>query len=220
MKKHGFDNNPDRNCDISPAFYLIILAIGRAYDFEGMGNTVASNVQGAKFSLGKIKTIDRIYAKCSNGGDYHIVFMRKEKEGSQWLRNVPNPVCQVLDVVRGYIVCDNHRSMEQAYFESVRVFGHEPFVRKDRRREVQRDVLLIFRIGGLYVELQLHLEQTLAVKALMHPVFELQRVQVSYPTDTNPLAYFMDLEGSGFFDLIDPGSFSAGAASVKVTLTI
>eukprot|EP00729_Bicosta_minor_P001663 gene1663-16073_t len=115
VKKHGFDNNPDRNGDISPGFYLIILAISRAYDFESMGNTVASNVQGAKFSLGKIKTVDRIYAKCNNGGDYYIV---------------------------------------------------------------------------------------------------------SYPTDTNPLADFMDLEGSGFFDLIDPGSFSAGAASVKVALKI
>ena len=60
--------------------------------------------------------------------------------------------------------------------KAVDVFGQEPAVQKDRRRKPQRDMLLVFKVDGMYCELQLHYEQTLCIKSLMHARFEIDRL--------------------------------------------
>lgn len=64
--------------------------------------------------------------------------------------------------------------MERGHVEARKVFG-APAVVKDRGK-VQRDMLFVFKHEGMFVELQFHFIDTLAVKVLAHAVFEIQRL--------------------------------------------
>ena len=122
-------------------------------------------VAGAKYSKGPVKNDQRVAAKCLPGGDYYSLDAAKK------------PNCMlVLDILRGTGTCTSHTMMLEVRAKAVDVFGQEPAVQKDRRRKPQRDMLLVFQVDGMYCELQLHYEQTLCIKSLMHARFEIDRL--------------------------------------------
>lgn len=153
---------------MTPTHYLIVLAINRYETFHKCGAIIEKAVPGSKYIAGPIKHKNRIDAKCGLGGDYH----------SHDQAMSPNCM-RVLDVLRGTVTCTSHEMMVHVYAKAVDVFGEEPVVRKDRRMKVQHDMLLVFQVDDLFVELQLHYSQTMNVKLLMHAVFEIQRLNTA-----------------------------------------
>jgi hypothetical protein len=180
--------------------YLLALGINRFQMFHALGAKVAAAVGGgAEYQPGPLKSRDRMYAKCGPGGDYH----------SNMFVDMPN--CKrVLDVLRGSVMCTSHAMIERAYASAVEIFGEEPAVVKDRRRKVQHDILLVFKVEGMYVELQLHYKDTIAIKVLAHAVFELQRLSTDKVVSV-----------SGLKTIFEYPKFAKGsAADVKVLLHI
>lgn len=153
--------------EITPVRYLIVLAINRTKSFHAKGMQVVLAACGgdrSAYSAGPLKTRDRVSAKCLPGGDYY--------SGDA----ADNPNCKlVMDEIRGSVKCKTHAEMERGHVEAQKVFG-APAVVKDRRGKVQRDMLFVFKHEGMFVELQFHFADTLAVKVLAHAVFEIQRL--------------------------------------------
>ena len=46
---------------------------------------------------------------------------------------------------------------------------------------MQRDMLLVFLVEGMYCELQLHYDQTMCIKWVMHSGFEIERLRILAP---------------------------------------
>ena len=157
----------EKHKEIVPVRYLIVLAINRAKTFHAKAMQVALAACGgdrSSYSAGPLKTDDRIAAKCLPGGDY------MSYDDADW------PTCKlVMDEIRGSVRCKSHAEMERGHVEALKVFG-APAVVKDRRQKVQRDMLFVFKHEGMFVELQFHFVDTLAVKSLAHAVFEIQRL--------------------------------------------
>lgn len=162
----AFDIKTNTFQNIRPINYLIACGINRHSTFAGKVKAIAAAVVGAKFTVGPLKTDKRIDAKCTIGGDYHS------------FKDADVPNCMfVLDVLRAIVTCTSHAKMLKVRAIAVEVFGgQEPAVLKDRRMKVQHDMLLVFQVDGMYCELQLHFEQTMCIKSLMHAVFEIQRL--------------------------------------------
>jgi hypothetical protein len=146
--------------------YLIACGINRFDTFHGKGMVIVAAVPGADYSKGPIKGDERVGAKCLPGGDYYSADKTKR------------PNCMhVLDILRGTVTCTSHDMMLEVRAKAVEVFdGQEPAVLKDRRMKVQHDMLLVFQVEGMYCELQLHYDQTMCIKSLMHSVFEIERL--------------------------------------------
>jgi len=174
----------EKHKKINPTYYLIVLGINRHAEFNALGVQVAAKAN-CTFSPGPIKTKDRVAAKCAPGGDYFSYDAAMQ------------PDCmRVLDIVRGTMVVTTQAMMFNTHAAAVEVFG-EAAVVKDRRTKVQHDLLLIFKVRGMWVELQLHYGQLLPLKSLMHAVFELQRLTTDRSVTssgldtvmTNPVGY-------------------------------
>ena len=154
-----------RRPEITPLIYLIACGINRFESFHGKAAAAVAAVAGAKYSKGPVKNGKRVIAKCTVGGGYHSTDDAKK------------PNCMlVLDILRGTGTCTSHTMMLEVRAKAVDVFGQQPAVQKDRRRKPQRDMLLVFEVDGMYCELQLHYEQTLCIKSLMHARFEIDRL--------------------------------------------
>ena len=155
----------DKLKTITPSYYLIACGVNRFKTFHGKASTIVAAVVGTKYSEGPVKNKDRVAAKCLPGGDYYSNDAAKK------------PQCMyVLDILRGTVTCTSHDMMLEVRAEAVEVFGQHPAVLKDRRMKPQHDMLLVFEVDGMYCELQLHYEQTMCIKSLMHAIFEIQRL--------------------------------------------
>lgn len=189
----------DGNKGIDPIGYLIVLNINRFETFHAKGLEVALAAGGtaSSYSAGPLKNEKRVIAKCTPGGDYNLK---------------PKPYCKwVMDVDRGTVKCKTRSMMVRATAAAVTIFG-EPAVVKDRRDKVQHDVLMVFDHEGLYVELQFHFEDILAVKVLAHAVFEIQRLK----TD----GQFSCVTTSGLSTVVRLPAFNESAAAAEVLLHI
>lgn len=157
----------DGRKEINTINYLQVLGINRFETFhaKGLEVTLAAGGDASSYSAGPLKNEDRVSAKCMPGGDY-------------WSDEAANgPFCKwVMDVDRGTVKCKTRSMMVRATAAAVKIFG-EPAVVKDRRNKVQHDVLMVFDHEGLYVEVQFHYEDTLAVKVLAHAIFEIKRLK-------------------------------------------
>lgn len=156
----------DKTKEISPVKYLLALGVNRFETFRAKGYELARSATRSldAFSAGPLKTENRIASKCMPSCDYYSD------------NPADDPPCKkVMDELRGSLECKTHVEMERAHVDALRIFG-APAVVKDRRNKPQHDMLFVFKHEGMYVELQLHFVDTLAVKALAHPVFEIQRL--------------------------------------------
>jgi len=188
----------EKHKKINPTYYLIVLGINRHAEFNALGVQVAAKAN-CTFSPGPIKTKDRVAAKCAPGGDYFSYDAAMQ------------PDCmRVLDIVRGTMVVTTQAMMFNTHAAAVEVFG-EAAVVKDRRTKVQHDLLLIFKVRGMWVELQLHYGQLLPLKSLMHAVFELQRLTTDECVAASGLRTVMEIP--------DP-EFGQSAADCKMLLHI
>jgi len=77
----------------------------------------------------------------------------------------------------------------------------------------QTHPLANFLIESLFVEVQMHCEQTMSVKALLHPLF------LKFNRWTG-LRSQRSLHQNGVTDVIGPGNFDFGPAGVTVKLEI
>lgn len=173
----------DPGSEINPVEYLIVLGINRFKTFHAKGLQVALAAGGEKdsYAAGPLKTDSRVDAKCGVGGDYYSDggeggFRVQLYEDDCVDYNTFEPTCKrVLDMLRGSVKCQSHAMMKQGYVEAIEIFG-DPAVVKDRRDKVQHDLLMVFQVEGFYCELQFHFEDIIAVKSLMHAIFEIQRL--------------------------------------------
>lgn len=159
--------------------YLIACGINRFDTFHAKGMAVEAAVHGAKYSKGGVKNMQRILAKCGPGGDYAVEY---DADGVNVLPGQGDkmPECMnMLDILRGTMICTSHEMMLEVRAKAVQIFKKEPAVLKDRRRDVQHDMLLVFEVDDMYCELQLHYEQTMCIKSVMHAVFEIQRLNTT-----------------------------------------
>ena len=165
---------------ITPTQYLIVCGINRNKIFQKMGRKVAKAVGGI-YKEAPVKSESRIEKKTMIGGDYACKYDEDPNGEGCMLdgEEEKRPECAaVLDPCRGSVLCKSHAMMENAYVQALSTFG-SAYRCKDRRNDAQHDILLVFLLDGLYVELQLHYENVHAVKILMHAVFEIQRLNVS-----------------------------------------
>ena len=194
------------NKKIDPSRYLQVLGINRFETFHAKGLEVALAAGGdaSSYSAGPLKHEERIYAKCGPGGDYH------SRDDDR------RPFCKwVMDPNRGTVKCKTRSMMVRATAAAVKIFG-EPAVVKDRRTKVQHDVLMVFDHEGLYVEVQFHYEDTLAVKVLAHAIFEIQRLKAGVDEDGDA----MTVLSSGLSTVVELPEFSESAADAEVLLHI
>ena len=177
----------------TPIDYLVALAINRytAFHAKGLQVALAAGASERSYCAGPIKMQERIEMKCADGGDYGGADPADE------------PSCKrVLDVLRGMVMCSSNTMMEKAYMKAIEIFG-QPAVVKDRRQKPQHDILMVFKVEGLYVEMQLHNEASAAIKLLAHAVFEIQRlndVDDVAIVDETGLDTVMELPGLTFAD--------------------
>ena len=196
----------DGRKQINPVRYLQVLAINRFETFHAKGLEVALAAGGtaSSYSKGPLKNEDRVDAKCMPGGDYWSM-EANAKPNCKW----------VMDVDRGTVKCKTRSMMVRATAAAVKIFG-EPAVVKDRKDKVQHDVLMVFDHEGLYVEVQFHYEDTLAVKVLAHAIFEIQRLKTGVDEDGDAISVI----ASGLSTVVDLPRFSGSAADAKALLHI
>ena len=111
--------------------------------------------------------------------------------------------------------------MEQAYLKAIEIFnprgeggGEPPAVVKDRRFKVQHDMLLVFKMEGLYVELQLHFVDTAAVKVLAHAVFEIRRLHTIRGDELNTVISSGLMTVMKLVPIFDPSAYTAKSVTV------